>query len=142
MGVGIDPDADGQPDVNALGDDNDGNDDEDGVFFSYPIFAQPMGIGQVDVNMTWSPYGGNLSAWIDFNIDGDWDDAGEQIFTDYYLVSGMMHYGLTFTIPTDVVAGETFARFRISTENGLGTTGAAIDGEVEDYKITIEAYMT
>jgi hypothetical protein len=138
MGVGIDNDADGQPTGMADGDDNDGNDDEEGVFFSYPIYAIPgTNQGQVDINMTWSPWDGYLNAWIDFDMDGTWDDQGEQIFTDHSLTHGMMHYELTFTIPESVIAGDTYARFRISSVTGLSYDGAAPNGEVEDYRITI-----
>ena len=34
------------------------------------------------------------------------------------------------------VAGTTFARFRVSTAGGLGPTGDAADGEVEDYAVS------
>ena len=36
-----------------------------------------------------------------------------------------------------MVAGETFARFRLSTTGELDSTGVATDGEVEDYAVTI-----
>jgi hypothetical protein len=35
------------------------------------------------------------------------------------------------------LAGDTYARFRLSTQGGLGPNGAAADGEVEDYRIKI-----
>ena len=37
--------------------------------------------------------------------------------------------------PQGGVSGGTFARFRIRTAGGLGPTGAATDGEVEDYAV-------
>ena len=87
--------------------------------------------------MTWTPIAGYLNAWIDFNQDGDWADDGEQIFTDLYLLNGTLHTGLTFTIPDEIPNGNTYARFRICSQEGLSYTGAADDGEVEDYMINI-----
>ena len=70
-----------------------------------------------------------LNAWIDFNSDGDWADAGEQIFSDQALVAGanLLNFSVPIT-PPDV----TYARFRLSTSAGLSYVGAAPDGEVED----------
>ncbi|MCP3902358.1 MAG: hypothetical protein GY715_01880, partial [Planctomycetes bacterium] len=47
---------------------------------------------------------------------------------------------LSFTVPNDVQAGSTYARFRITTDgtidfNDIG--GAATDGEVESHQVTI-----
>lgn len=39
--------------------------------------------------------------------------------------------------PLLVVDGERYARFRFSTAGGLGPTGEAPDGEVEDYKLIV-----
>ena len=41
------------------------------------------------------------------------------------------------TVPTDAVAGTTYARFRISSAGGLGPIYWAPDGEVEDYQVVI-----
>jgi hypothetical protein len=73
---------------------------------------------------------------MDFNIDGDWTDLGEQIFTDVYI-----HFAstvcLNYYVPDSTSTGYTFARFRFSTIGGLGITGQAPDGEVEDYGVEI-----
>ncbi|MCD4735564.1 MAG: hypothetical protein K8R53_05940 [Bacteroidales bacterium] len=127
----IDAESDGQPDANALGDDNDGNDDEDGIFFMSSI--TPKLPAQIKVAASVSGY---LNAWIDFNIDGDWDDSGEKIFSDIFLNSGTN--ALSFPVPAGAINGNTFARFRFSTQAGSGYTGEAHDGEVEDYKVYIE----
>jgi hypothetical protein len=74
---------------------------------------------------------GLLDAWIDFNRDGDWLDAGEQIATNFAVVAGTN--SVSFTVPETAVAGTTFARFRLSSTGGLAPTGQAADGEVEDY---------
>ena len=131
LGVSVDGEIDGQPDATATGDDSDGNDDEDGVVFS---FSPVQGMSSAAVQVTASA-NGLLNAWVDFNADGDWADAGEQIFTDQSLVAGVNN--LIFTVPASAVIGDTFARFRVDSSGGLIPTGSAADGEVEDYMITI-----
>ncbi|MBT6005455.1 MAG: PKD domain-containing protein, partial [Prolixibacteraceae bacterium] len=73
------------------------------------------------------------SVWIDFNIDGDFDDQGEQIFTaskKKSTVEGIV------TIPS-ALSGET--RMRVSM-SGSGITAPCdifTRGEVEDYTVQI-----
>jgi large repetitive protein len=73
---------------------------------------------------------GFLQAWIDFNGDGDFNDPGEQIFKDLQLGTG--DHTLFFSVPSNAVLGQTYARFRYGYERGIGPTGPAIAGEVED----------
>ncbi len=129
-----DYELDGQPDPNALGDDNDGYDDENGVSFTSQLFPGQMAI--VDVNVSPGGYSGKLNAWIDFNIDGDWADAGEQIFTDANVSGGTQ--SLNFMVPPGANSGITYSRFRLNSLGGLSYTGIAGDGEVEDYEVFIE----
>jgi len=122
------PDAEtnGQPQATALGDDNDGYDDEDGVMHS-PGTIVPSGTVYVTVTASTS---GFINAWVDFNADGDWTDAGEQVFNDIAVVAGANN--LSFTAPAGLVT-PTFARYRFDTSGGLTDIGPAADGEVEDY---------
>ena len=131
LGVAVDHDPDGQPDATATGDDNDGNDDEDGVTFVTLIV--PGTSAQVDVTTT---AGGLLNAWIDWNQDGDWADAGEQIFTDQALAAGLN--SLSFSVPAGSVLGTTSVRFRFDQGGGLSFDGLAPDGEVEDYQVQVQ----
>ncbi|HXG48677.1 MAG TPA: GEVED domain-containing protein, partial [Methylomirabilota bacterium] len=78
-----------------------------------------------------------LDAWIDFNRDGDFSDAAEQIFTGVPVVPGVNT--LAFTVPANAQEGPTFARFRLSRQGGLKPSGPAPDGEVEDYSPRITA---
>lgn len=134
LGALVDAEDDGQPSTAADLDDGTDSDDEDGIFFASAIAAG--GNASVDVTVT----GGAaiLNAWVDFNADGDWDDTGEQVFTDESLVDGS-NTGLSFAVPEDAVIGDSIARFRLSSAGGLAPTGIAVDGEVEDYSLTIEA---
>ncbi len=141
-----DIDDDGQPDAGALGDDGDADgDDEDGVVLPAIITVSAAAAGSANVDVTLSnadPEQNLLNAWIDWNLDGDWDDAGEQIFTDFDLGTSDGTQTISFMVPQDigenVATGRTFARFRLDTGGGLLPTGAALDGEVEDYALTLQ----
>ena len=117
--------------------------DEDGISIS-PLVAGTT--APIDVNVRGRA--GKLDAWVDFNADGDWQDPGEQIFTSESVSVGVN--SLSFEVPNDAVGGgpasatqpATFARFRLSTIGGLSVTGAASDGEVEDYQVIINAAPT
>ncbi|MBI1338480.1 MAG: hypothetical protein GC164_16175, partial [Phycisphaera sp.] len=123
-------DSNGQPSSDASADDGD-----DGVTF---LTALTTGSdATVRVNASASAY---LNAWIDFNADGDFNDEGEQIVVDGNLFSG--DNDLLINVPDTAVEGTTFARFRYSTQTGLAPTGFAIDGEVEDYQVTLVSPST
>jgi hypothetical protein len=130
LGASVDAEPDGQPDSYATGDDNDGNDDEDGVTFNGSFVQGLMTPITVTASTT-----GYLNAWLDRNADGDWADAGEQIFNNQLLGAGPN--ALSITIAPNDIPGFTYARFRFSSQQGLSYTGSAIDGEVEDYRIFI-----
>jgi uncharacterized repeat protein (TIGR01451 family) len=78
---------------------------------------------------------GKISGWIDFNRDGDFVDAGEQIATDVASTGGVQSF--VANVPLGASAGSTYARFRYSSQTGLTSVNAAPDGEVEDYNITL-----
>jgi uncharacterized repeat protein (TIGR01451 family) len=129
LGNVVDEDLDGQPNATATGDD-DGSDDEDGVALLGTLNAG------ISANLlVTASVGGVLSTWIDFNADGDWDDAGEQAFADESLSAGSN--ALVLSVPTGASVGQTYARFRFSTQAGLMPTGLAADGEVEDYQVNV-----
>ncbi|MDA1016047.1 MAG: GEVED domain-containing protein [Planctomycetota bacterium] len=146
LGATRDAERDGVRSANADADDVTGSpDDEDGVSFvtaSLIVSAASSTTGQVQVDLQNADGTSNrLDAWIDFNQDGDWDDVGEQIFTNESLGTANGAQTLNFTIPQDagsnVLTGQTFSRFRLSTTGGLAVTGAANDGEVEDHPLVL-----
>jgi len=133
LSPGPDCERDGQPDPNALGDDNDAiGDDENGVVF--PVLTEGVTSNlQVTVSNAVNP-GGHLDAWIDWNANGSWLDPGEQIASTLLLPNGTHNLAVT---PPAGSAGKTFARFRISQAGGLQPTGGWGDGEVEDYAVYV-----
>ena len=136
LGANVDGEPDGQPHINAVGDDNHAVDDEDGVVF-YRIVPGRRAAVEVIASAD-----GILNAWIDFNADGDWDDPGEHVFQNALLQPGVNL--LPYRVPRSSATGETtYARFRF-TRNGLDAAGTvpaymglASDGEVEDYAVVI-----
>ena len=137
LGSRIDPEADGQPSMNADCDDNDCvypslGDDEDGVSLPTSTVAG----SNVNITVTAS-VDGYLDAWMDFNIDGDWADAGEHIFTNQFVVAGAN--ALSFSVPAASATGQTYLRFRFRTLSvAVSYDGLVGNGEVEDYYMKIE----
>ncbi len=152
LGKVIDAELDGQPSPLADGDDINPRlkaDDEDGV--TWPAALKPGGAANVTVFLTSGPgggmtapmesngSGGMLDAWVDFNIDGDFLDPGEQIFLAVLLKPGPNL--LAFPVPAGATPGSTYARFRLSWKGGLppfGSAPAPPEGEVEDYLVDIK----
>ncbi|MBN1998151.1 T9SS type A sorting domain-containing protein [candidate division KSB1 bacterium] len=131
LGTTVDSEPDGQPDPLAAGDDGNGSNDEDGVQFTTPIVHNTN--AQVTVTASNS---GILNAWLDFNNDGDWADAGEHIFFNTALVPGANN--LAFFVPAAISHNVTTAvRFRFSSMRNLSYLGPAYDGEVEDYLVDV-----
>ncbi|NEP86372.1 MAG: hypothetical protein F6K18_05795 [Okeania sp. SIO2C2] len=133
IGALIDDETDGQPSANADGDGN----DEDGVTIP-TLTAGENATFEVDVtNNTGSD--ATLYGFIDWNNDGDFDDTGETATTTVSDGTTNGTANLNFSVPngaaTDTPVG---ARFRLSTDSGLDATGAASDGEVEDYLVTVQ----
>lgn len=91
----------------------------------------------VTITPTWtgSQYNEAYAVWIDYNKDGDFGDAGEQVWsqapTQSSPVSG------SFTIPTG--AGEGSTRMRVIMRYNAAPTscGSFNYGEVEDYTVNI-----
>ena len=106
--------------------------DDDGVGF---VTALQTGLDSV-IQVVASTEG-YLNAWFDWNRDGDFDDAGEQLLTAYPLTAGANN--LIVRIPEGAQAGQTWARFRFSQQATLNAFGGSTSGEVEDYSVAIDS---
>lgn len=111
-------------------DDSDNQDDEDGISFvtGFEIDLDTMLVANASAD------GGYLNAWADWDQDGVFSED-ERVFSDRELVQGSNR--LKLRVPVAASFGETWMRFRLSSETGLLPTGFASDGEVEDYKIDV-----
>ncbi|PSB03490.1 hypothetical protein C7B64_08365 [Merismopedia glauca CCAP 1448/3] len=137
LGANIDADNGSLENVNADADDtNSTPNDEDGVQLGGSTLQNQTLTKGANATLDITTQGsGKLNAWIDWNRDGDFVDAGEQIATDASPTSNAI--SLPITVPTTATTGTTYARFRYSSQTGLTSVGAASDGEVEDYKLNI-----
>ncbi|MCF7561630.1 DUF5011 domain-containing protein [Sabulilitoribacter multivorans] len=92
----------------------------------------------ITVTPTWtgSTYQEAYSVWIDYNRDGDFDDAGEQVWTQAATTASPVSGN--FTVPSSAVENTTTMRVSMK-YNGIPTACETFTyGEVEDYSITIQ----
>ena len=168
LGSAVDAEADGQPGDAALGDDNNSTgrgtivDDEDGI-----TFLSALSVGTTRQFRVFATEAGFIDAWIDFDRSGNFTASENLSFSSLIVsdggaasssgggsgggsIGGSFDIGtgiavpagfstVSFNIPNTAVPGPSIARFRLSSTGGLGPTGAASDGEVEDYLINIAA---
>ncbi len=128
-----DDDVNSQSTAAADWDDRNGVDDEGGI-------TLPSGdwrINQTEtlpivVNGT-----GYLNVWIDWNQDGDFDDADEQITIAQSVSTGTIN--LSVAVPATATGGNHTVRVRLCSSATECSTpsGFANDGEAEDYVIPV-----
>ena len=127
----MDAEPDGQPSATHNGDDSNGvPDDEDGVTLPSSFVVGST----VNVPVSASGAGGTLDFFIDWDGDGSFGNNANEIYSDTLVVGANM---VSVVVPAGATAGTTCARFRYSSAGGLGATGAAADGEVEDYQVLV-----
>ena len=107
-------------------------DDEDGVNFVTALEA-----GLDSVVSVYASGSGVLSAWFDWNRDGDFSDANEQGIIDVVLTPGLNVVAIR--VPPDAAVGSSWSRFRFSEQTSLSYSGGSTSGEVEDHPINISA---
>jgi hypothetical protein len=130
IGTELTTEPDGQPSANADADVGD-----DGVYFgTVLIYPGARGV-EANISLTGVRQTVYLDAWMDFNIDGDWDDPGEHFIDSYQtFVDGTR---VLFDVPSDAVVGTSFTRIRVSKDPDLTVGGQTDGGEVEDYQVEI-----
>ncbi len=133
LGATRDSEADGQPNATATGD----GADEDGVTFGPIVAGANM---SVTINTSGLVGTAPVSLRIDFNRDGDWNDAGEHPLNGALVGAGGNIFP-AIPVPAGASPGTSFARVRLATTYAeiANPTGLASDGEVEDYQVTIAA---
>ena len=77
----------------------------------------------------------NLCGWIDFNRDEVFAFSERACAVDPAV--GATSATITWTVPSDVGVGVTYARFRLSYETITIPTGKLASGEVEDYSLVL-----
>lgn len=120
LGNGTSRDFAAQPNASATGDFDDG-------------VTIPQLVADTTVQATVVSTGGELDYFVDFNMDGDFADAGESFSATVTNGTSMVD----IAVPAGTLNGTAVARFRLSTAGGLGPSGPAADGEVEDYLVNL-----
>jgi len=93
----------------------------------------------ISITPTWTGtlYNEGYSVWIDYNNDGDFSDAGEQVWTQAPTqttpVSG------SFTVPNSTFEGATRMRVSMQYNAVPASCGSFNYGEVEDYTVNLSA---
>jgi hypothetical protein len=92
-----------------------------------------------------APSSGYIKAWVDWNKDGDFLDAGETVYDAGGVAQASTTLG--FIVPTGIAVGDYRVRLRTSGRNISGadagsawnscTTDLAYYGETEDYILTV-----
>ena len=86
-----------------------------------------------------------IAAWIDWNNDMDFEDAGERIA--YVLVETGWSNVFSFTVPESSATGQLYMRVRISYNGEDNPDGPIVPcgttefGEVEDYKVSVVPFL-
>ena len=89
-----------------------------------------------------------LKAWVDWNGDKDWDDAGELIIGEKWIKDNNSNilnkvFTKTLVVPDYTTLGETWLRARVSCHHtsfeDSTPYGHMWQGEVEDYAINTSA---
>jgi len=136
IGSSIDGETDGQQDPAANGD----GADEDGLSFPSNLDFAPGATINLPIDVTNNTGStAHYEIWIDWNGDGDFNDAGEMVadLSD----NGAGNFGQT-TIPITIPANtdinqQVGVRARLSNTNNMTPNGAVASGEVEDYLIMV-----
>ena len=132
----IDDERNGIPSANADGDDLDNVDDENGLNGGFPPLSSSATTYSVQIDVQ-NDTGDTayLYGYLDWNKDGDFDDANER--SDQVVVNSSGAYTVQWTVPARPTQNSTFARFRIGSNDDEVNTpyGPASDGEVEDYPV-------
>ena len=110
--------------------------------FTNVVFSLTQGqnvIGYLSGRVPYPEYE-NYSIWIDYNRDGDFTDAGEQVVNFSSNFQGYIPF--SFTVPQNVPGGRT--RMRVTQSYGVPPSpcGAYPRGETEDYTVDIPFVLT
>lgn len=141
LGSSVDDDSGTLQSDRANADDIDAQDDEDGLLSSVADQLRWAGVTPeitlAATNLTGSP--ATLYGWIDYDQDGQFDNATERAEITVPDGTNDGRFVLNFQAVPTGLEGTTYARFRLSTDPAAANaTGAAADGEVEDYVATLD----
>ena len=140
LGTGVDgePESNGTP----TGD----GDTDDGILFGDNLQIVPGNTLHIPV-LFFNNTGSNafLRIWIDWNGDGDFEDANEQAADNTYGTNAAAQkVSVSVTVPADAdITKDIALRARLSTDDAnsatpCGTGTCAADGEIEDFLLRVD----
>lgn len=106
-----------------------------------PVVQQPQGavmnivasaLGSNDL-----PKSGYWKAWVDYNNDGDFVDAGEQVYSLTSFTTESLTFG--FVIPSTTIVGKYRFRIRFGSNTTFDSCTNLATGETEDYIFEVVA---
>ncbi|WP_300619449.1 GEVED domain-containing protein [Dokdonella sp.] len=137
LGSRISADSDGQPDANAALDTYDDGLDPTSLVLTTGATTASAVVAAINAKATPA----TIAGWIDFNKNGQFDAGERAQATVPANTTTATPFTLTWSGIASIPAGfSSFARFRIASNAAQVTTptGAASDGEVEDYVVPIK----
>ncbi|MFN7841606.1 MAG: dockerin type I domain-containing protein [Pirellula sp.] len=111
-------------------------DEDDGVTVGQLTAAYP---GNISVNVR----GASISriayvhAWVDFNGNGSFEDAGEKLAVLETFSNGNFNLPINIVPSGSITTRDVGVRVRLSTQSTLSSVGAGGEGEVEDNYVRI-----
>lgn len=96
----------------------------------------------IDVRADGRPF--YVDAWIDWNRNGTFEESEVTRFkamnaSGSFAILGVGVNTISLNVPAGTPSGTTWGRFRLSETSGLGATGQAESGEVEDIAILVQS---
>ena len=147
FGYGVTSEGDAHQNADATGDDMAQGLQDDGL--AVPL--APLSISASSYSLDVSVFNNtgataNMYAWVDFNKNGVFE-PNEAVTTTVSSAGEQQVVTINFDIPSGITPGDTFVRLRVTTDTldasvdaagqDLRSIGAASDGEVEDYILTV-----
>ncbi|MGB1003997.1 MAG: GEVED domain-containing protein [Salibacteraceae bacterium] len=101
----------------------------------------PISISTAQVGGTNAGYTDDqVAVWIDWNNDGDFTDAGEEVYTVTYSATTTFPLTASINVPANVLTANVRMRVRMSyltTDGQITPCGTSTWGEVEDYSVSL-----
>ncbi len=110
-----------------------------GDFTSQSVTLSRGSSTTITITPAWkgSTYREGYSVWIDFNRDGDFNDAGEQVYTRN--ATSLSSVSGSISIPSSAALGQTRMRVAMRYDEVPSACGTFRWGEVEDYIVNISS---
>jgi PKD repeat protein len=101
-------------------------------------FATASQLSTINFSATIIDWGASLKIWVDWNQDGDFTDAGEEVYASSSTFSSGTTVTGSFVVPLDAAVGETRLRVRaVESTTSYTSCSSQSWGEAEDYTFNV-----